>query len=194
MAICATANPAIVNWLKLKTPMPNCEMVITPYANWPMAMKPLAGTGRRFAVYLNEICRKGRPRIVASDLYSNPNPSHFSRAGYGAPQPGQKAACSEILRVHSRHGFIRASMNIQLRRRSLRTNSYPGYSTDSICKHANFRLRSAGVQMSRRVFAMWLCCMTHRFRHQGLAWFGTTYRNNPALPVTAITDKLVKCA
>ena len=46
------------------------------------------------------------PRSVASDLYSNPTPSHLSLAGYGAPQLGQKTACSEILCAHSLHGFI----------------------------------------------------------------------------------------
>src|SRR5262249_60552564 len=92
-AHCARAYPATVNWLILTTPKPNCEMVTMPEANWPMAMTPLAGTGTRFGRYLKEMWSKGRPRTVALDLYSNPQPCHFSFAGVGAPQFGQASAC-----------------------------------------------------------------------------------------------------
>jgi hypothetical protein len=77
-----------------------------PQANWPMAMTPLAGTGRRFGLYLKEMCSKGSPRTVALDLYSNPRPSHLSFEGNGAPQLGQAIACSEIWCLHSLQGFI----------------------------------------------------------------------------------------
>src|SRR5882724_3185018 len=90
----------------LKTPTPNCEMVTTPQANCPTAITPFAGTGIRLGRYLKDTCRMGRPRSVARDLYSNPHPSHFSLAGYGTPQLGQRGACSEIVCPHSLQGFI----------------------------------------------------------------------------------------
>ena len=71
-ANCAKAYPATVNWLILTIPSPNREMVTIPEANWPMATTPLAGTGTRFGLYLNEMCSKGMPKMVALDLYSNP--------------------------------------------------------------------------------------------------------------------------
>src|SRR5215475_4777523 len=87
-------------------PTPNWEMVMSPQANWPIAIIPFAGTGTRFGRYLKEMCTRGRPRIVALDLYSNPKPSHLSLAGKGAPQLGQAMACSEIWCWHSLHGFM----------------------------------------------------------------------------------------
>lgn len=87
-------------------PMPNWEMVTTPYANCPIAMIPLATTGILFGRYLNEICSSGSPQKTSFDLYSNPQPPQFSFAGYGAPQCGQVMASSEISCLHSLHGFI----------------------------------------------------------------------------------------
>src|SRR5215831_4718520 len=109
-ANCAKAYPATMNWLILTTPKPNCATVMMPLANWPMATTPLAGTGSRFGRYLKEMCSNGRPRIFALDLYSNPQPSHFSLAGNGAPQLGQAIACSEIWSWHSLQGFIICSL------------------------------------------------------------------------------------
>src|SRR6266511_4383352 len=106
MANWATAYPAIVNCEMLTKTTPNCERTKPPQANWPMAMMPFAGTGMRFGRYLNDTCSSGQPKNASFDLYSNPNPSHFSRAGNGAPQWGHAIACSEISRRHSRHGFI----------------------------------------------------------------------------------------
>src|SRR6266508_2377888 len=106
MANWATAYPAIVNCEMLTKTTPNCERTKPPQANWPMAMMPFAGTGMRFGRYLNDICSSGQPKNTSFDLYSNPKPSHFSRAGNGAPQWGHAIACSEISRRHSRQGFI----------------------------------------------------------------------------------------
>jgi hypothetical protein len=72
----ARAKPAMVNWLTLTTPIPNWDTVKIPQANWPIAITPLAGTGRLPGLYLNEICSQGNPKMVAGDLYSNPHPSH----------------------------------------------------------------------------------------------------------------------
>ena len=55
MANCASAKPAMVNWLILIIPIPNCEIEMIPNANCPMAIIPLAGTAARFDLYLNEI-------------------------------------------------------------------------------------------------------------------------------------------
>src|SRR5271157_3630282 len=92
-------------------PIPNWEIVTTPYANCPMAMMPFATTGILFGRYLNEICRNGSPQNTSFDLYSNPQPSHVSFVGYGAPQCGQLMACSEISCLHSLHGFIVSSLS-----------------------------------------------------------------------------------
>jgi len=47
-------------------PDPEWEMLIIPAPNWPMAMMPLATTGRK-CLYLNDTCRSGSPRRVAED-------------------------------------------------------------------------------------------------------------------------------
>src|SRR6185295_1144062 len=90
----------------LKRPTLNCAIQTTPHANCPMAMTPRATTGLRLGRYLNETWTSGKPATVSFDLYSYPQPSHVSRAGYGAPHCGQANACSEIWCVHSRQGFI----------------------------------------------------------------------------------------
>jgi hypothetical protein len=110
-ANCARAYTATVNWLMLTRPMPNCEMVTKPQANWPIAMMPLAGTGTRLGLYLKEMCTIGSPRNVVSDLYSKPQPSHLAFAGNGAPQLGQDAACSEISCRHSLQDFISSALS-----------------------------------------------------------------------------------
>src|SRR5664279_1377360 len=69
-------------------------------------MTPLAGTGTRLGRYLKEMWSTGSPWKVVWDLYSKPQPSHWSFAGYGAPQLGQDIACSEISCRHSLQGFI----------------------------------------------------------------------------------------
>ena len=50
----------------------------------------------------------GRPKIVRRDLYSNPQPSHCSCAGNGAPQCGHAIACSDTSCWHVRQGFIQS--------------------------------------------------------------------------------------
>src|ERR1035437_10793094 len=110
-ANCARAYAATVNWLMLTRPMPNCEMVTNPQANWPIAITPRAGTGTRFGLYLKEMCSTGSPRNVVSDLYSKPQPSHLAFAGNGAPQLGQDIACSEISCRHSLQGFISLALS-----------------------------------------------------------------------------------
>src|SRR5207248_7818298 len=84
---------------------PNCAMVTTPQANCPIAMIPFATTGRRFGRYLNEMWIQGRPKTVASDLYSKPHPSQCSLAGYGVPQLGHMGANSDTWCLHSLQGF-----------------------------------------------------------------------------------------
>ncbi|MGZ6240632.1 MAG: hypothetical protein ACXWMF_12435, partial [Syntrophales bacterium] len=64
-----------------------------------------------FGRYLNEICRSGSPQNTSFYLYSNPQPSHISFAGYGAPQCGQLMACSEISFSHYLHSFIVSSLS-----------------------------------------------------------------------------------
>src|SRR5437667_4824289 len=98
----------------LNTPSPNCAMQTTPQPNWPMAMMPHATTGLRLGRNLKEICKRGSPATASLDLYSQPQPSHDSRAGYGAPQCGQANACSEISRRHSRQGFTDGPLTFAL--------------------------------------------------------------------------------
>ena len=43
-----------------------------------------AGTGPRSIPARRRICTKGNPKMARRDLYSNPHPSHLSRAGNGA--------------------------------------------------------------------------------------------------------------
>jgi hypothetical protein len=76
---------------------------------------------------IGEMCSKGKPKMFALDLYSNPQASHLSFEGNGAPRLGQAMACSEIWCWHSLQGF---SMCLQMAgpnhaRRQLRTQSVP---------------------------------------------------------------------